>query len=381
MPTIQETAYPRLKSAVSARDLASIYTPTPNELALAEQSTRGEGSHLSFLILLKTFQRLGYFPLLSQVPPAVVEHIATFTHTQAALAELAGYDLSGTRKRHLQIIRQALHIQIFGREARHAMLLAMSEAARTKEDLADLINVAIEELVRKKYELPAFDTLVRAARHVRTVVYHQFYRHVEDTLTPEEQARIEVLFVPEAETRFTPWNTLKQEPSSPTLTHLKLWLDRQVWLAQYRIGEKVLEGIPDVKVKHFAAEARTLDAARMLEMEPRKRRTLAASLLRVQSARVLDDLAEMLLKRLSSLHQKGKDALVEYHLRNQQRADELVQTLQDLVTAYRSDGNAEKKIAAIDALLPDRGDAVLQRCEEHMAHAGDNYFPFLWRFF
>lgn len=66
------------------------------------------------------------------------------------------------------------------------MLLAMSEAARTKSDLADLINVAIEELVRKKYELPAFDTLVRAARHYRTVVYHQFYRHVEATLTPEE---------------------------------------------------------------------------------------------------------------------------------------------------------------------------------------------------
>lgn len=381
MPTLQETAYPRLKSVVSARDLTTLYTPTQNELALAEQSTRGEGSHLSFLILLKTFQRLGYFPLLSQVPPAIVEHIATLTQTQVALSELAGYDLSGTRKRHLQIIRQTLHIQIFGREARHAMLLAMSEAARTKEDLADLINVAIEELVRKKYELPAFDTLVRAARHIRAVVYHQFYRHVEATLTQEERDGIETLFVPEPQTRFTPWNTLKQEPGSPTLTHLKLWLDRQVWLAQYRIGEKVLQGIPDVKVKHFAAEARTLDAARMLEMEPGKRRTLAASLLRVQSARVLDDLAEMLLKRLSSLHQKGKDALAEYHLRNQQRADELVQTLQNLVTAYRSDGSAQEKIAAMDVLLPDRGEAVLQRCEEHMAHAGDNYFPFLWPFF
>ena len=381
MPTIQETAYPRLKSNVSARDLATIYTPTPNELALAEQSTRGEGSHLSFLILLKTFQRLGYFPLLSQVPPVIVEHIATLTQTQTTLPELAGYDLSGTRKRHLQIIRQTLHIQIFGREARHAMLLAMSEAARTKEDLADLINVAIEELVRKKYELPAFDTLVRAARHIRAVLYRDFYRHVAATLTPEEQACIDALFVAETDTRFTAWNTLKQEPGSPTLTHLKLWLDRQIWLAQYQIGEKVLEGIPDVKVKHFAAEARTLDAARMVEIEPRKRRTLAASLLKVQSARVLDDLGEMLIKRLSSLHQKGKDALAEYHMRNQQRADELVQTLQILVTAYRSDGSAQERIAALDALLPDKGDAVLQRCEEHMAHAGDNYFPFLWRFF
>ena len=166
-----------------------------------------------------------------------------------------------------------------------------------------------DPLVRKKYELPAFDTLARPARHIRAGVYHQFYRHVEATLTPQEQARIEALFVPEPETRFTPWNTLKQEPDSPTLTHLKLWLDRQVWLAQFQIALPVLEGIPDVKVKHCAAEARTLDAARMAEIEPRKRLTLAASLLRVQSVRVLDDLAEMLIKRLSSIHHKGKDAL------------------------------------------------------------------------
>lgn len=104
MPTVQETAYPRLKSGVSARDLATLYTPSPHELTLAEQSTRGEYSHLSFLILLKTFQRLGYFPLLSQVPSAIVEHIAALTNTQPAICELSGSDLSGTRKRHLQII-------------------------------------------------------------------------------------------------------------------------------------------------------------------------------------------------------------------------------------------------------------------------------------
>lgn len=384
MPTVQETAYPRLKSVVSARDLAAIYTLTPDELALAEHVTRGEGAHLGFLILLKTFQRLGYFVLISQVPSAIVEHIATLTQPTAALGELAGYDLSGTRKRHLQIIRQALHIQPYGSAARHTMLLAMSQAARTKEELADLINVAIEELVRNKYELPAFDTLVRGARHVRAVLYRQFYQQVDAALSAEEKDRIETLFAPEAETRFTPWNTLKQEPGSPTLTHLKVWLERQAWLAKYRLGEPVLAvlaGTPDVKVKHFAAEARTLDAARMLEMEARKRRTLAASLLKVQSARVLDDLAEMLIKRMCAIHQKGKEALAEYHASNQKRADELVQTLHALVTAYRSQGSAQEKVAAMETLLPDQGDAVLQRCEDHMAHAGDNYFPFLWRFF
>ena len=103
MPTIQETAYPRLKTHVSARDLAAIYTPNPDELALARQVTRGEIAQLGFLILLKTFQRLGYFVPISQVPTAIVEHLAALTQTPAALVDLAGYDCSGTRKRHLQI--------------------------------------------------------------------------------------------------------------------------------------------------------------------------------------------------------------------------------------------------------------------------------------
>jgi hypothetical protein len=278
LPTIQETAYPRLKTHVSAHDLAAIYTPVPDELALADRSTRGAGARLGFMILLKTFQRLGYFVPVSQVPSAIVEHIAASTQTQAGLSDLASYDLSGTRKRHIQIIRQTLRVHYYGKAARHAMLVAMGEAARTKEELADLINVGIEELVRKKYELPAFDALVRGARHARSILYRQFYQQVDATLSSEEKARIETLFVPGPESRFTPWNTLKQEPGSPTLTHLKLWLDRQAWLAQYRTGPQALDGIPDVKVKHFAAEARTLDAARMLEMEPRKRLTLAASL-------------------------------------------------------------------------------------------------------
>ncbi len=381
MPTIQETAYPRLKRSVSARDLAVIYTPTADELALAEQVTRGTVAYLGFLLLFKTFQRLGYFVLLSQVPSSIIEHVAALTGTTPAIAELPSYDVSGTRFRHIPLIRQALQVQPFGKEARHTMLLAISEAARTKEDLADLINVAIEELVRKQYELPAFDTLVRGARHVRTLLYRQFYQQVDAALSVAEKADLEALLVPERDSRFTPWNTLKQEPGSPTLTHLKRWLERQVWLAKHRVGQQVLVGIPAVKIQHFAAEAKTLDAARMLEMEPRKRLTLAVSLLKVQSARVLDDLAEMLIKRLASIHQKGKAALADYHVRNQQRTDELVQTLRVLVTAYRSEGSAQQKVAAMATWLPDQGDAVLQRCEEHMAYAGDNYFPFLWRFY
>jgi hypothetical protein len=76
-----------------------------------------------------------------------------------------------------------------------------------------------------------------------------------------------------------------------------------------------LSGVPDVKVKHFAAEARTLDAARMQALEPQKRLALAVALLATQSAQALDDLAEMFIKRMMRIHQRGKGALAEYRER------------------------------------------------------------------
>jgi hypothetical protein len=49
----------------------------------------------------------------------------------------------------------------------------LAEAARTKHELADRMHVALEELVRQRYQLPAFPALARAARRVRSLVLRQ----------------------------------------------------------------------------------------------------------------------------------------------------------------------------------------------------------------
>ena len=53
MPTIHETAYPRLKNNPSPRELADIYTPTKDEMASAERVARSSTARLGFLILLQ----------------------------------------------------------------------------------------------------------------------------------------------------------------------------------------------------------------------------------------------------------------------------------------------------------------------------------------
>lgn len=75
MPTVHETAYPRLKNSIARRELIDLYTPTGAELELAVSVAKGEAAKLSFLVLLKTFQSLGYFVALEEVPRCIVEHI------------------------------------------------------------------------------------------------------------------------------------------------------------------------------------------------------------------------------------------------------------------------------------------------------------------
>src|SRR5713101_623855 len=221
MPSIQDTAYPRLRSQVTQRELTEIYTPTAEELALARQVTKGASAQLGFLVLLKTFQRLGYFVTLSTVPPSIVAHVARCAGILAAMVDLGGYDDAGSRRRHLQVIREHLRVRPYGRSARHVIVQVMEEAARTKDDLADLINVAIEELIRQQWELPAFSTLQRAARHVRALVARRYYRLIAQALSSEALEQVNGLLKTDRLTRRSAWNELKQGPGSATLSHFR----------------------------------------------------------------------------------------------------------------------------------------------------------------
>ena len=98
MPRLDETAYRQLKTAPSERELRELYTPTLDERNLAKQHTTGKPALVAFLVLLKTFQHLGYAIALSSVPMAIVSHIATQLDCQVTGQDLITYDLSGTRR-------------------------------------------------------------------------------------------------------------------------------------------------------------------------------------------------------------------------------------------------------------------------------------------
>jgi hypothetical protein len=61
----------------------------------------------------------------------------------------------------MQLIRSYVGVSAYDATARKIVTNASLAASRTRDDLADIINVAIEELVRQRCELPAFGMLLK----------------------------------------------------------------------------------------------------------------------------------------------------------------------------------------------------------------------------
>ena len=381
MASIERTAYPRFKRSLTPQLLHALYTPADDELTFAQKTARSLTSQLSLLVLLKSFQQLGYFPKISDVPVAIVNHLRNCLSLIPAIEP--GYEETRTLYRHHQAIRDYLRVSPWGTGASRLAIKAVSEAAATKDNPADLINVALEMLIKDRYELPAFSTLDRLVRRVRTVVNQRYFEDIFNRLSPEETARLNVLLITEGRGSRSPYQRLKHLPKSPTLTHLQDWITQFEWLESHgKIGH-LLKGLPPLKLKHFAAEAWALDAAEMKDFAPAKRYTLLLCLIHQTRVQCRDQLALMLIKRMSKIQQRGKDELEVLRLQYREKTAALVSLLAEVVTASENSASDEQAGQSVRKLLAARGpaDQLLEECEKVVAYSSDNYQSLLWRYY
>jgi hypothetical protein len=258
LPSIQDTIYPRFKSNLTEKDLEEVYTPVMNEIEWAEVKAKGTLQQLALLVLIKTVQKLGFFIRIVDVPEAIVIHIAKKAYLPLPTKEeWKTYSETRTAKRHFRFVRDYLQLRPFDHEAHQILIDTMSKIAFNKDDPADLVNAAIEELIRQRYKLPVYNTLKDAANDVRTKSYRAIYHQIDHALNDEQKKNIDHLFqVPEG-TAYSPWNELKEDAKRATLSHLNNLIVRRNWLINQHIPTDFLEDIPYIKVKQMAAEAKT----------------------------------------------------------------------------------------------------------------------------
>ena len=376
-----DTAYPLLKESPTGRELQELFTPNLFELGFAGENTRQPIPRLGLLLLLKSFQKLGYFVRVAEIPPPIVLHIAKTIGWNQIPDGLSAYDASTARFRHMDLVRFYLGVTPFADTARKLMLRTSLASSRVREDLADIVNMAIEELIRQRYELPGFSTLFRAARAARVTVNRGYYRQIYQATDSVTRAHIDALFEKGSAERRSSWDRLKSEPGQPTVKRIRAFLVHLDWLREQVASTNPLTGIPAVKLHRFAAEARVLNVARMKELTEEKRFALAAALLFRQLAQAHDDGADMLIRQVQRIHHRAKELMKLRQASHLQQSAELVSTLRDVTIAYQQEGTAEQRLQNIGAFLGSDPTHLLERCEEYAALASGIYLQLLPRFF
>ena len=377
MSSIHETAYPRFKSEITPRELTNVYTPSQEEQAFARRQGRTLQGRLAVLVLVKTAQRLGYFVKLAEAPPSIVAHIATGLATRSLTKiEMRDFDLDSERQRLLEQVRRFLGIQAVTGATTGVIESAAREAAQTKHEMADIINVVIEQLVRQRFELPGFSTLLRTARRIRAQVNDASFSLLSAALSPALKHEIDDLFLVNAGIT-SGWLKLKREPKKPTNPEVRTYLEHLAWLKAWVARLPAIDHIAAPKFHPYVLEARALDAASIKATKPAKRYALAVVLIHAQLHPALDDAVDILRRKVRKLHATGAEQLERYFTEHRLRAEKLIATLRDVLKAFEAGATDAERGGRIASAIEGESAQLLAQCDEHMAYAADNYFAFM----
>lgn len=249
---------------------------------------------------------------------------------------------------------------------------------------ADLINVAIEILIKERFELPAFSTLDRSVRHIRTLVNSNIYNGIYKKLTPAKKEQLDSLLNIEDTENFSKFNYLKELPKSATINHLKALENTYKLILSFGEVEDLIKDIPISKIKHFASEAKVLDVAEISKFSTERMYTLIICLIYVCKIKVRDNLVEMFLKCIRNIQNKGKEELKRIQEKNRVKTENLISILTNVLEktndSYNNDESLGKQIRKI---VDDNGgtEALLTDCDIVSSYSGNNYLPLLWKFY
>jgi uncharacterized protein DUF4158 len=116
MASIERNAYPRFGRVVPTRELHDVYTPDLAEVEWARGVTRSDVHLLALVVLLKCFQRLGYFPKVEEIPAVVIQRVRGCLDLATDIS--VAHDSERTLRHHKMLIRAQLGVRSDPEQAR-----------------------------------------------------------------------------------------------------------------------------------------------------------------------------------------------------------------------------------------------------------------------
>lgn len=225
----------------------------------------------------------------------------------------------------------------WGAIARGLAQSTMIELAKARTDPADLINAAVDSLIRNRFELPALIALRRLAGTAHSAVNAVQWREVCGQLDEKQRSILESLLVVDPNTQHSAFAELCRAPGRASRKNLKALIERYHWLQDLPDPAVGLHFVADSEVLQWANEARRLKAPELREYIVPRRQTLLLALIRHARGQVLDDITQMLLRRVRKIEWKSERRLEERHVDRHNQTDSLTRAFYDSLIVHASE--------------------------------------------
>lgn len=381
MASLERTAYPRFPRTMTLKDLQTSFTPTPEEISWVQNFARSADRRLALLVQLKCFQHLHYFCAVEQTPPEVVDHVAACL-AMPSPSLIIYPQAHRSLYRHHEAIRKLLGVRPYiGAESRRATTQIALAASQVVDTRTDVINIVIEGLIERGYELPSFSTLVTIAEQVHEASQQELHIRIAQRLTAKQREWLDQLLVGELPARHTLYNQIKRSAKKASRKHLDMLLAQLRWLESLPDCDALLQGVPVTKLKHMADAAAVLDAGELKDFRPAKRHAMVLSLIRQMRIRARDDIAEMFIRRISVIHKSAREELQVIQSRQREMSEELVATLDQVLEILAEKLDDATTGQRVRELLAPHGDLerLRQDCAAIRVWSGGNHLPLLWK--
>ncbi|MCA1678087.1 MAG: hypothetical protein LC777_03620 [Actinobacteria bacterium] len=262
---------------------------------------------------------------------------------------------------------------------------AIRATAEVKNHPPDLINVALELLVKESLELPGFSTLDRMASGIRSEVNASLFETITARMAPLGAHRMNALLEVAGRSRRSPYDRLKRAAGRASWSGFREQVGHLTWVDSLGNTDAWLEGIAESKIADFAGEARAADAAVMRDISEPKRTALLACLVHEVRRQARDELAEMFCKRVAVITKRAKAELDGIRAEGRELSERLIEHYRDVLRYLdprgSSDGDGQRALELARETVERAGgfDAELEDIESVAAHHANNYMPLVAR--
>ncbi|AWP25298.1 MULTISPECIES: Tn3 family transposase [Paenibacillaceae] len=342
-------------------ELGTYFTFTQHDLEIIQQRRR-DYNRLGFAVQLCVLRYLGWtLSDTKEVPVQILRHIAK--QINADVESFASYgDREATKYEHLDEIRKEYGYQTFTLSEYRSLCKHLFSHAMANGNPLHLIQLALEDLRKRKIILPSMATIERAVWETRKRTEEKIFKLLSSSLTELQIAKLDRVLttMPESSKTYLAW--LREIPgtSSPdsflkVIEKLEYLRDLQLQVDTKGIHPNRLRQLSKIGSRYEPHSFRRFN-------DPKKYAILVAYLLEL--IQDLTDLAfEIHDRQIMILLSKGRKAQEELQKQNGKSINEKVVHFADLGAALikaRSEGI--DPFVALDAVMP--WDQVVASVEE-----------------